>query len=224
MSSDMDCEEWLVQLASGDVRIMTLDELDAAFQSGTVDENTLVRHDGAKKWSKLADVLAETPEPAHASAPPPSAQASASQPAVVITRSEAPVAVDLSLPDLHAAHADVDFEAVHRATRKRRLIAGGVVATAIIGAFAAVTAVNVARMQKHAALVADLAATPRLEAPSDPEPQDTPKAKDDSKKRDKNVRRQRSQGAGQQQQPGSDLKNTPFQNGGDEHDPLNGKL
>jgi len=61
MSSDMDCEEWLVQLASGDVRIMTLDELDAAFQSGTVDENTLVRHDGAKKWSKLADVLAETP-------------------------------------------------------------------------------------------------------------------------------------------------------------------
>jgi hypothetical protein len=221
--ADMDCEEWLVQLASGDVRIMTLDELDAAFQSGTVNEDTLVRHDGAKKWSKLADVLAETPEPAQTEAPAPSppAQASASQPAVVITtRSEAPVVADLS----HADLPDVDFEAHHRSTRRKRIIVGSVVATAVIGAFAAVTAVNVVRMQKHAALAADLVAAPRMEAPSDPEPQDTPKANSDSKKRDKNLRRQHSQGGSQQQQAGDDLKNTPFQNGGDDHDPLNGKL
>lgn len=48
---------WFVQLASGDVRAMTLDALDAAFQEGRVTEGTYVRHDGADAWAQLGQVL-----------------------------------------------------------------------------------------------------------------------------------------------------------------------
>jgi len=215
MTDSSDFEEWFVQLASGDVRLMTLDELDAAFQNGLVDESTLVRRDGVAKWSKLSDEIG-----AAAPVEPPPPEASAPQKAVVSTRSEAPVVADISLPEM-----DDDFDVALRSSRKRTIIVSSVIATAVIGAFAAVTAVNVARMRTHAALAADLAAaTPRVSAPSDPEPEETTKSRDDSKKKDRNVRRQRGSSQGTQQQPGSDVTKTPFNNGGDDHDPLNGKL
>jgi len=62
-----DEEIWLVQLQNGAVRAMTLDELDAAYQDGSIDEETFVRRDGASKWVKLRDELGGD-EPA---APPP---------------------------------------------------------------------------------------------------------------------------------------------------------
>jgi hypothetical protein len=49
---------WFVQLADGAVRAYTLDELDAAFQAGAIDEATLVRHDASNDWAPLGKVLA----------------------------------------------------------------------------------------------------------------------------------------------------------------------
>ncbi len=220
--SEMQNEEWLVQLASGDVRLMTLEELDAAFQEGLVDESTLVRRDGASKWHRLVDELAAAeqaqPEPAPASLPAPRSSASSSLQAVV-TPSEAPVvASNVSLPEL-----DDELHAVMRRSRKRTLIASSVIATAVIGVFATVTAVNVVRMQKHAAVMTDVAPPLRVTAPSDPEPE--MKVHDDAKtKRDRNVRRNKANGSGATTDQAPDMTKTPFHSGGDDHDPLNAKL
>src|SRR5438105_1535125 len=66
-----DEEIWLVQLHSGATRAMTLDELDAAFNDGTITEDTFVRRDGATKWVRLRDELGESePAPVYASPTP----------------------------------------------------------------------------------------------------------------------------------------------------------
>jgi len=46
---------WRVQLATGEVRVMSLDALDDAFQSGLITESTPVLPPGAAAWTKLAD-------------------------------------------------------------------------------------------------------------------------------------------------------------------------
>lgn len=46
---------WRVQLADGEMRAMSLDALDDAFQSGLISESTLVLPPGAAAWTKLAD-------------------------------------------------------------------------------------------------------------------------------------------------------------------------
>jgi hypothetical protein len=47
-------ELWDVRLTSGDVKL-SIDELDAAFESGLVDRNTLVRRRGTVRWATLAE-------------------------------------------------------------------------------------------------------------------------------------------------------------------------
>ncbi len=54
---------WHVQLPTGEVRVFTLDQLDAAFQVGMIDEGCYVRRDGAMKWRTLAEELAAEAEP-----------------------------------------------------------------------------------------------------------------------------------------------------------------
>ncbi|HWA75776.1 MAG TPA: hypothetical protein VG937_25745 [Polyangiaceae bacterium] len=49
-------ERWYVQFDSGEVRLMTLEELDAAFEASEVHENTFVIQVGETKWQTLADV------------------------------------------------------------------------------------------------------------------------------------------------------------------------
>lgn len=49
-------ERWYVQFDSGEVRLMTLEELDGAFEAGEVHENTFVIQVGETKWQTLADV------------------------------------------------------------------------------------------------------------------------------------------------------------------------
>ena len=54
---------WHVQMASGDVLIMNLDELDDAFNSGRIDESTMVLQGGSLKWARLGEILGdEEPE------------------------------------------------------------------------------------------------------------------------------------------------------------------
>jgi len=47
---------WHVQLASGDVDLMTLDELDGAFQKGVIHEGTYLWQEGATGWVTLREV------------------------------------------------------------------------------------------------------------------------------------------------------------------------
>jgi hypothetical protein len=49
-------EAWHVQLASGELRVMSLDQLDDAFQNGLVSEDTFVYQPGMNDWIKLADL------------------------------------------------------------------------------------------------------------------------------------------------------------------------
>jgi hypothetical protein len=56
---------WRVQLATGEVRVMSLDALDDAFQSGLITESTPVLPPGGVAWTKLADAAGlDHPSPA----------------------------------------------------------------------------------------------------------------------------------------------------------------
>jgi hypothetical protein len=49
-------ELWYVQMDSGELRELTLDELDEAFNAGLLHENTFVMEVGGTEWQTLADV------------------------------------------------------------------------------------------------------------------------------------------------------------------------
>jgi hypothetical protein len=58
-------ELWHVQLASGDVCVMSLEQLDDAFQTGVISENTYLWQEGATGWVTLREVAgldADEPE------------------------------------------------------------------------------------------------------------------------------------------------------------------
>lgn len=61
-ASGNDLELWHVQLG-GVVRTMSLDELDAAFQAGVVDERTMVLKAGALRWTTLGDAAGIDAQP-----------------------------------------------------------------------------------------------------------------------------------------------------------------
>ena len=128
-------ELWFVQLPGGLVRAWTLDELDAAFQAGRIDEHTLVRQ-GSEPWAPLAEVAGLGGEEAQAPAPVSSVMAVAvpSYPASnqpLFSAPPPPVVTELS-----------DFDEVPREFRsgKRRLFVGlAIAALAICGAGVAFT-------------------------------------------------------------------------------------
>jgi len=49
-------ERWYVQFDSKEVKLMTLEELDAAFESGAIHENTFLIQVGQTEWQTLKDV------------------------------------------------------------------------------------------------------------------------------------------------------------------------
>lgn len=54
-TADTSNDLWRVQLGTGEIRAMSLDALDEAFQAGIIDEGTPVLAPGATSWTKLAD-------------------------------------------------------------------------------------------------------------------------------------------------------------------------
>jgi hypothetical protein len=52
---------WYVQFSADVVRAMSLEQLDAAFQSGAISEDTYVRQDGTTEWSRLASIAGIEP-------------------------------------------------------------------------------------------------------------------------------------------------------------------
>src|SRR5689334_20218064 len=104
MSSDE--ERWHVRIAPGEVKLLTLEQIDDLFRLEMIDGETLLRQDGTDQWLPLRVVAgldeeeAAPPSPAPApvvrSAPPPPVVRSAPPPPVV--RSAPPPAVVRSAP------------------------------------------------------------------------------------------------------------------------------
>lgn len=63
MSNDQQDERWHVQLDSKEVRLMTLEQLDEAFQHGLVHEHTYVIQVGSSSWQTLGEVAGLGEEP-----------------------------------------------------------------------------------------------------------------------------------------------------------------
>lgn len=139
-------DRYHTQVEAGDVRLFTLDQLDAAFNAGLIHENTYVCLEGSSEWLTLGEVAGlgeeEEEEPVSAPVPvaapvsyarptaaAPNAYGLAASPSVapaapysvapmVMPRSIAPVSNDLSFDD------DMDMMSMRPKRRLGKVIAG----------------------------------------------------------------------------------------------------
>ena len=137
-------DRYHTQVEAGDVRLFTLDQLDAAFNAGLIHENTYVCLEGSSEWLTLGEVagLGEEEEPVSAPvpvaapvsyarpvSPTPNAYGLAASPSVapaapysvapmVMPRSIAPVTNDLSFDD------DLDMMSMRPKRRLGKVVAG----------------------------------------------------------------------------------------------------
>ena len=241
-------ELWRVQLGTGEVRVMSLDALDDAFQSGLIDESTPVLPPGAVAWTKLADA-AGLDAPA---APPPSPSGRAGEAQVDNVPSIAPLAVSLSdtgkaTPYGQSPYAlpDLDIDSMHDEAfkpRKGRVFAFIGVAVILAGGlgFAATKMGNIASSATNS-----LSAAPEKAAAAAPPPAavDVPPASpgktltDEQKAKLAEADKAREAAAAAREakrakdRPSSPARrgprektSQPFVNGGNKFDPLNGAL
>jgi len=240
-STDAGIDLWRVQLGSGDIRVMSIDALDDAFQAGTIDASTPVLAPGAAVWSKLGDAAGlegdapASPKSTVNSLAPIAVDAYPTGPA---TRYAVPPA-EVSLPDLDLdALDDNAFKA-----KKGRVYAGIAMAAVIVCGlgFAAtrlapVTSAAANALSAEAAMKAagnapqkaaeDERAAARLQALTEEQrvkllEADKAREAREAAKRAKDHPAPPSGGRRSGPQPKS---GTPFQNGGDKYDPLNGAL
>lgn len=239
-STDAGIDLWRVQLGSGEIRVMSLDALDDAFQAGTIDESTPVLAPGAAAWSKLGDAAglegdAPAPESPVNSLAPIAVDAYPTGPA---TRHSAPPA-EISLPDIDLdALDDNAFKA-----KKGRVYAGIAMAAVVVcglgfaaSRLAPVTSSAANALSAEAALKAagnapqkaaeDERAAARLQALTEEQrikllEADKAREAREAARRAKDHPAPPSGGRRSGPQPKS---GTPFQNGGDKFDPLNGAL
>lgn len=113
---------WRVQLPTGELRAMDLDALDAAFQDGAIDEHTPVLAPGSLTWTKLADAagLEAAPETAAVPSLSPMAADVPLGPPSVAPSSVAPVSADLA-GEILAKHQDLDLSDDAFKTSKAKL-------------------------------------------------------------------------------------------------------
>jgi hypothetical protein len=118
---------WHVQLPNGDVLVMTLDQLDDAFQKGVIHERSHVLKQGTTTWSTLAAVAGlDEPEAVAAPAPVAAAPAPAPVAAAPVAKPFVPVSQPISVPP--AAYSmrpvvseisDFELDDLHFKPRKR---------------------------------------------------------------------------------------------------------
>lgn len=240
-STDAGIDLWRVQLGSGEVRVMSLDALDDAFQSGTIDENTPVLAPGTATWSKLGEAAGLGGEGAEEPAP------------VSNVNSLAPIAVDAYptgpatryVPPAEISLPDIDLDTLDEGAfkaKKGRVYAGIAMAAVIVCGlgFAAtrlapVTSSAANALSAEAAMKAagnapqkaaeDERAAARLSALTEEqrikllEADKAREARDAAKRAKDHPAPPAGRRSGPQPKSG-----TPFQNGGDKFDPLNGAL
>ncbi|MDB5214441.1 MAG: hypothetical protein JWO86_2368 [Myxococcaceae bacterium] len=154
-------DDYVVKLPSGDARVMSIDELDAALEAGTIHKDSPVLAPGTVTWTTLGVLAGLDDEPAAPAVPSPSSVAP-------MVMSATDVEVPLSLDSL-----DDDDSAVLRPRRRAGKVvvaAFGALAIFAVG-FAIKSAISqtLATRAAEAALAAQPAASP-LPAPPPPAP------------------------------------------------------
>jgi hypothetical protein len=243
MVPNMNEELWRVQLSTGEIRMMTLDGLDRAFEEGLIDARVPVLPPGASAWTTLGEAAGLDDEPKAEQTPSLSPVAIAAPSSAAAPGFEAPsgALLDLDLPDT--------FDELK--PRRRGLVIG---AAASVAAVAVMFAVVAARLGASMPTTTEVNATtvkattvvqappPAVEALPAAEPAkkevkedakpelsdwqkrmlvDADKAREEkarAKKQEKAEKAVRSQPKRQQKASSGLL------NGGDKFDPLNGAL
>ena len=236
-STDAGLDLWRVQLGTGEIRAMSLDALDEAFQAGTIDEGTPVLAPGATSWAKLADAAgldAPADEPVNSVAP--IAVSFDSQSTGVATRYVVPPP-DVSLPDLDLDSLEDDaFKA-----KKGRVFVGIGLAVMLVGGLgfaatrlapvtsSAANALSAEAARKAAAAapapaVEDEKAAARLKALTEEQRVKLLEADKAREAREAAKRKDRPAPLTTHRSGPQPKSATPFVNGGNKYDPLNGAL
>ena len=226
----MNEELWRVQLGTGEIRMMTLEGLDRAFDEGLIDAHVPVLAPGASAWTTLGEAAGLDDCPTEQQAPslspvaiaPPSSRAT---PAL----ESAGAPLDLDLPE--------DLELAPR--RRGVLAAGGIGALAVAAAIAFVAARTGGSptdidVKTTTAVEAPPAAATALRAPVEPAPAEGKRELSDwqkrmlldaDKAREDKTRAKNQEKAQKVERKTKRVKTSPgLLNGGDRFDPLNGAL
>jgi hypothetical protein len=226
---------WRVQLATGEVRVMSLDALDDAFQAGSITGNTPVLPPGATAWTRLADAAGLDDAPSHESNVPSVAPMAVS---VSDTTGDAtPYArAGLELPDIDL---DALEDEAFKPKRGRVFAVIGLAALLVGGlGFAATRVGNIGEMAKSslsAPKAAAAAPPPAAVDLSEAAPGKTLTEEQKAKLAEADKARAAAAAARDAQRakdrPSAPAKRgprekttTPFVNGGNKYDPLNGAL
>lgn len=215
---------WSVKLPTGEVRAMSLDALDEAFQSGLLTEATPVLPPGATTWTTLADA------------------AGLEAPVAEPVQSLAPVAMSVSESSGRSPAVELDLDTLPDEAfkpKKGRMLAFAIVGLAVVGGlgFGALRVANVdAKVQSSQAVNAVAAAVPPPAATDLGEAAPTRVLTDEQKARlaeadkareaaaaaaaAKRAKDRPSPTSGAKRKPGA----APFVNSGDKYDPMNGAL
>ncbi|HEY2511326.1 MAG TPA: hypothetical protein VGI39_10740 [Polyangiaceae bacterium] len=248
-----DTTTWHVQVEAGDVKVWTLDQLDAAFKAGLIDESTFVLESGTTEWIQLGtllgggdegDAAAEAPaaEPAAVAFAP--VMVAAVTPVVIAPHviaseppppfsfspmSTAPVATDLD---------DLDDEPFKKSSKRPLVVGVGIaLVAAAAGVFAFTRPSSAPVVETPVAAVAP----PPAPAPAPPAPEVKPadttasRLNDEQRKRLSDLDKaheakaealQKARATSTPHHSGrkAGKEKTPFHNGGDKFDPLNAKL
>jgi hypothetical protein len=242
-------EQWHVQVEAGDVRLWTLDQLDAAFKAELVDESTFVLEVGKTEWMQLGTLLGldgedDEPEEAPVRAAAPVAFKAPVAPVITFDDVPAPSVGPYSTAPMAS---DIDYEespASFRRSRKGPIVFGVALAAAGVAAFALTTRGHFGAAEAPAETTVAAAAPPPAPPPApaaDPQPAaESPSDLAARLSHDQLLRladadrAQQAKVAAQQKARAAaapahhalhkSKEKSPFHSGGDKYDPLNAKL
>jgi hypothetical protein len=236
-------DQWHVQIEAGDVRLWTLDQLDAAFKAELVDESTFVLEVGKTEWMQLGTLLGGGDDEESAPAPAPAVVISqAPQALAPVMLSEPPPSMGPYSTAPMASDID-DFEppASFGRSRKKPIAIGFGVAllAAGVAVFGFTRASASAEAPAEPVAAAAPVAPPPVAPVADPPPQAAPTtlaarltqdqldklAAADKIHDAKLSAQQKTRAAAAPHRAGHHSKEKgPFHSGGDKYDPLNAKL
>jgi hypothetical protein len=118
-------ELWYAQVAADDVRTMTLEQLDEAFQAGAITELTYVCQVGSSKWETLADVAGIEPETTVGAAPADTAFTTVPAFAAVTASAAPPLSAPFPQPTVTQGPAQ-PFPSMHLSTNSTAPVAADI--------------------------------------------------------------------------------------------------
>jgi hypothetical protein len=246
-ATDQAQEQWHVQVEPGDVRLWTLDQLDAAFKADLVDEKTFVLEVGKTEWMTLGTLLGSEEEPAPSAAPANAlgAQVASYTPiAPVMFHDVAPNGPNSTAP----VATDIDDDIPPSLARSKKPFAvGATVALLVAGAAGFAFRHGIPSMAPEAPAPVVAAAPPPAPPPApapapaaDPQPAESQQQVAARLSRDQLMKlaevdrqnaakataahKERAAAAARHVHTAHTKEKNPFHNGGDKYDPLNAKL